>query len=162
MKIHANISAVKESRWFELALRFFFGALITVIAGMVAKEFGPGIGGLFLAFPAIFPAGATLLEKHEKEKKLRAGIDGTRRARTIAGADAAGAAMGTFALVLFALIVWNLLPAYAPWLVLIGAMIAWFALSIAIWAACDALRIFRQHRRATGRSTRTHAFRETH
>ena len=28
---------------------------------------------LFLAFPAIFPASATLIEKHEKEKKEREG-----------------------------------------------------------------------------------------
>jgi hypothetical protein len=30
---------------------------------------GPRVGGLFLAFPAIFPASATLVEKHEKQKK---------------------------------------------------------------------------------------------
>ena len=38
------------------------------------QRWGPGIGGLFLAFPAIFPASATLVEKHEKQKKNRAGI----------------------------------------------------------------------------------------
>ncbi len=53
----------------DYAIRFLFGGLITVAAGIIAKRFGPGIGGLFLAFPAIFPASATLIEKHEKEKK---------------------------------------------------------------------------------------------
>ena len=38
-------------------------------SGGNAKRYGPGVAGLFLAFPAIFPAGATLIEKHEKEKK---------------------------------------------------------------------------------------------
>ena len=44
--------------------------------GIIAKKFGPGMGGLFLAFPAIFPARATLVEKHEKEKKQQAGMEG--------------------------------------------------------------------------------------
>jgi hypothetical protein len=162
MKIHAKLSAVKESRCNELVLRFFFGALITVIAGIIARKFGPAIGGLFLAFPAIFPASATLLEKHQKEKKQSAGIDGTRRARTIAGVDAAGTAMGTLGLGLFALIVWKFLPAYTPWLILVVATIAWFVLSVAIWAACDNLRVFRRHRsRAPSPIRKTHAFRIT-
>ena len=38
---------------------FFFGGLITAVAGVIAQRFGPIIGGLFLAFPAIFPASAT-------------------------------------------------------------------------------------------------------
>jgi hypothetical protein len=36
------------------------GGLVTVITGIVAKNWGPVIGGLFLAFPAIFPASATI------------------------------------------------------------------------------------------------------
>lgn len=161
MKIIADISAVKESRWYELALRFFFGALITVVTGIIARELGPIVGGLFLAFPAIFPASATLLEKHEKERKQRAGIDGTRRARKVAGVDAAGTAMGTFGLVLFAIMVWKLLPGHTPWLVLAGATIAWFALSVAIWAACNNLRILRRRSHTAIRSRKTYGFRET-
>ena len=46
-----------------------------------AEKFGPGIGGLFLAFPAIFPASATLIEKHEEQRKQVRGLQGTRRAR---------------------------------------------------------------------------------
>jgi len=37
---------------------------MTVIAGLIAFRFGPVVGGLFLAFPAIFPASATLIERH--------------------------------------------------------------------------------------------------
>jgi hypothetical protein len=34
------------------------------VVGLIAARFGPVVGGLFLAFPAIFPASATLIEKH--------------------------------------------------------------------------------------------------
>ena len=45
------------------------GGVMTVVAGLIAARFGPVIGGLFLAFPAIFPATATLIEKHVLERK---------------------------------------------------------------------------------------------
>jgi hypothetical protein len=46
-----------------------------------------------LAFPAIFPASATLIEKHEKERKARAGIRNTLRGRQATALDAPGAAL---------------------------------------------------------------------
>jgi hypothetical protein len=49
------------------------------MTGLIAKRFGPGIAGLFLAFPAIFSASATLIEKHEKLKKQSAGFDDLAR-----------------------------------------------------------------------------------
>jgi Protein of unknown function (DUF3147) len=52
-------------------VRFLFGGICTVGAGLIARRYGPGIGGLFLAFPAIFPASATLIQTHEKEKKAQ-------------------------------------------------------------------------------------------
>jgi hypothetical protein len=61
---------------------------------MIAKEFVPGKGGLFLAFPAIFRASATLIEKHEKQKKERAGIHGPTRGSKAAAVEAAGTAIG--------------------------------------------------------------------
>lgn len=60
------------------------------------QKFGPVFGGLFLAFPAIFPASATLLEKHERDKKRKAGIASTVRGRLAAALDARGAVMGAF------------------------------------------------------------------
>lgn len=81
MAVHLDPSALGQTKWHEYAVRFLFGGLITVAAGIIAKEFGPGIGGLFLAFPAIFPASATLIEKHEKQKKQRAGLDGKKSGR---------------------------------------------------------------------------------
>jgi hypothetical protein len=73
MRIKVDLSVIGQTRWYEYAIRFLFGGLITAVAGITAKQFGPIIGGLFLAFPAIFPASATLIEKHEKEKKEREG-----------------------------------------------------------------------------------------
>jgi hypothetical protein len=67
MQIKVYPSALGQTKWYEYAIRFLFGGMITAVAGMIAKQFGPGIGGLFLAFPAIFPASATLIEKHETQ-----------------------------------------------------------------------------------------------
>jgi hypothetical protein len=89
--------------------------------------------GLFLAFPAIFPASATLLENEQKEKKEKVGLHGTIRGRKVAGVDAVGASMGAIALGVFAAIVWKLLPNHSAGLVLLGATIIWFAVSVAIW-----------------------------
>ena len=72
-----------------------------------AKQYGPVVGGLLLAFPAIFPASATLIEKHEKEKKEKQGLNGTLRGRQAASADAAGSAMGSLGLIVFAILIWT-------------------------------------------------------
>jgi Protein of unknown function (DUF3147) len=72
--VRLHFSALRQIGWHEYAVRFLFGGLITAAAGIIAKKFRPGVGGLFLAFPAIFPASATLIEKHEKQKKQRAGF----------------------------------------------------------------------------------------
>src|SRR6185437_11521678 len=66
-------------------------------AGLVAQRWGPSISGLFLAFPAIFPASATLVEKHEKQRKNRAGLQGPMRGREAAALEAAGAALAVSA-----------------------------------------------------------------
>ena len=86
-----------------------------------------------MAFPAIFPASATLIAKHEKERKQKAGYNGTRRGRAAAAADAAGTSLGCLALLVFALIVWRLLPATTPWLVLPLAAIIWAGTAILLW-----------------------------
>src|SRR5579862_7907850 len=104
MTMRMDISAVLKTKWYEYAVRFVFGGLITVSAGLITKSFGPTVGGLFLAFPAIFPASATLIDKHEKEKKTRAGFDGTVRGCLAASLDARGAKMGSVALIVFALV----------------------------------------------------------
>jgi len=122
-----------QGRWQEYALRFVAGGAITAAAGLIAKEFGPGIGGLFLAFPAIFPASATLVEKHERERKEEEGVQGAERGRQAASLDAAGAAMGSLGLLVFALLVWKLLPVLTAWIVLPLATIVWLGVSMMVW-----------------------------
>jgi hypothetical protein len=83
------------------------GGAVTVLTGLIASHCGPAIGGLFLAFPAIFPASATLVERHERDKKRRAGILNTLRGRLSAALDARGALLGAIALMAFAAIIWK-------------------------------------------------------
>jgi hypothetical protein len=133
MQIKVDASALGKTKWYEYAIRFFFGGMVTVIAGMIAKKFGPGIGGLFLAFPAIFPASATLVEKHESQKKENEGFEGIERGRQAASVDASGAAMGSIGLLVFAFLVWKFIAGYNPWLVLVSAALIWLIVSVLLW-----------------------------
>jgi 4-hydroxybenzoate polyprenyltransferase len=144
MKVHVDLTALKRTKWYEYTLRFLFGGLITAIASVIARKLGPEIGGLFLAFPAIFPASATLVEKHEKQKKRRAGFDGTKRARTAAGVDAMGTAMGCLGLITFAVIVWKNLPSHSIGTTLLAATLAWLVVCVSTWLVCDKKRIWRR------------------
>jgi hypothetical protein len=133
VQIKIDFGTLKETKWYEFAIRFALGGVITVIAGLIAKKFGPAIGGLFLAFPAIFPASATLVEDHEEKKKQEKGMHGAERGRDAAALDAAGAAMGSVGLMLFALVVWQLLEEHSAWLTLLLALVIWFVSSCAVW-----------------------------
>jgi hypothetical protein len=141
MMLSVKISALKESRPREYAVRFLFGGACTVLAGLIAKRFGPGVGGLFLAFPAIFPAGASLIESHEKRRKREAGMDGTRRGREAASLDAAGAALGAIGLAGFAAVVWLMLTRHTAVGVIAGATGVWAALSTALWTVRRSVRL---------------------
>jgi uncharacterized membrane protein YfcA len=133
MKIKIDTSGLKESKWYEYLIRFLFGGIVTVLAGTIAKRYGPEIGGLFLAFPAILTASATLIEKHEKEKKEEAGMKGAVRGKLAAGVDAIGASMGAIGLVVYALVVWRMLPDYGTATVLTIATIVWFVTAVSVW-----------------------------
>jgi hypothetical protein len=77
---------------------------------LVGHELEPKIGGLFLAFPAVFPLSATLLERHQRERKRRAGIAFTLRGRLAAALAARGAMMGSLGGMAFAAMAWRLIP----------------------------------------------------
>ena len=115
-------------------MRFVFGGASTVFAALIAKRFGPVIGGLFLAFPAIFPAGATLIVTREKERLAKIGADGAIRGRLAASIDAQGAVIGCAGLMAFGLILWKYLPRQNAALVVMAAGAAWFLVSWLIWA----------------------------
>jgi hypothetical protein len=146
MMIEAKLSSLKDVKPREYAVRFLFGGLCTVAAGLIAQRFGPGIGGLFLAFPAIFPAGASLLEKHEKEKKQKVGFDGTNRGRIAAGLDSAGAAVGCLGLIGFAVTLSAGLEGHSPQMIIGLAVVVWLAVSVSVWFLLKS-RIFRRIRR---------------
>jgi hypothetical protein len=134
MIIQFDLSALKRTRWYEYGIRFLLGGGITVVAGFLANRYGPLLGGLFLAFPAIFPASATLVEKHETQKKRRAGLSGSSRGRLAAALDGRGAILGSVGLVCFALAVWLLLPLLNAALTFAIALAVWMGVSIAIWS----------------------------
>ena len=104
------------------------------LAGLIATRFGPGIGGLFLAFPAIFPAGASLIEDHEKKRKAEYGYDGMLRGRLAASVDAAGASLGCIGLMAFAVILWRCIPVHNAYWVISIATLVWMTLSGTLWA----------------------------
>jgi Protein of unknown function (DUF3147) len=76
MIVRFKPSALRQTRWYEYLVRFVLGGAMTVVAGLIAARFGPVIGGLFLAFPAIFPASATLIEKHARERRCQSKFSG--------------------------------------------------------------------------------------
>jgi hypothetical protein len=139
--IRLNPSALRRTGWHDYAIRFLLGGAISAIAGIIAKEAGPVFGGLFLAFPAILPASATLVESHEQEKKRRKGLSGERRGRQAAGVDALGAAIGSIGLMAFAFWAWRFLPRESAPLVLGCATLIWLAISVLIWNARRHIRL---------------------
>jgi MFS family permease len=107
---------------------------MTVVAGLIAARFGPVVGGLFLAFPAIFPASATLIEKHVRERKEKAGLPGARRGKEAAALDAAGAALGSFGLAAFGLVIWLMIVQSPAWALVLAAA-SWLAVAVLAWQA---------------------------
>jgi hypothetical protein len=133
MMVTAHFSELARGNWYEYASRFLIGGLVTAGAGIMAKQFGPAVGGLFLALPAIFPASVTLIEKHERQKKEQHGLTGVRRGKEAAAVDAAGAALGSCGLFIFAVVVWKLLPNHSAWFALPAAAASWTVVSALAW-----------------------------
>jgi hypothetical protein len=133
MVVTVKWSALKTVGWHEYALRFVLGGLATVATGLIASAWGPATGGLFLAFPAIFCASATLIEKHERQRKQRAGLSGARRGQEAAALDSSGAALGSFGLLAFAAVMWTVLPGAGTAWAFAGAIAAWLFVSVSLW-----------------------------
>jgi hypothetical protein len=142
MIVRLKWSALKQTRWYEYVLRFVLGGLATAMAGAVAQFFGPEAGGLFLAFPAIFVASATLIEKHERERKQKLGPSGDRRGKEAAALDAAGAGLGSIGLAAFGLIVWLLAPTWGFGSLALGS-VAWVVVAVLLWRLRRVARIVR-------------------
>lgn len=132
-------SALRESRWYEFVARFALGGLATCFAGLVANAYGPTVGGLFLAFPAVFCAGATMIETHERRRKREKGMRGERRGREAAALDAAGAGWGSAGLAAFALIVWMGPLDMSFGITMAIASVGWAVVAILMWRLRKAL-----------------------
>lgn len=128
----ADLKKVKESKWHEYVIRFVFGGLVTAGAGWVAQEYGPSVGGLFLAFPAIFPASITMVQQHEDRKHSRGGNE---KGKQKAGMSAAGALAGSVGMLAFGAVVWGLAGRTSPWICLPVAFAAWLVASLVAWVA---------------------------
>lgn len=120
--IHVNLDGLRETTAGEWLLRFIFGGLVSVVAGVAGLKWGPVVGGLFLGFPSIMPATMTLVKKH--------------RGREQAIEDTRGTIFGSIALVLFAASIWFASErGYDPGLGLIFGAIVWATSGVAIWRA---------------------------
>jgi hypothetical protein len=133
MRIQVRLQSLRELTWRSAILRFLFGGSITLITGYLGKKYGPSVAGLFLAFPAIFPAAVTLIAKDEREEKAAAGFDGRIRGRLAAAIDAYGTALGTIGLFAFALFAWHLLPVMHAATALAISAAVWLVTVILVW-----------------------------
>ena len=120
-----DLGSLAKSRLRDYLLRFAFGGAITAAIGIVTRAYGPAIGGLFLAFPAILPASLTLVQQHQ--------------GRRAAADEARGAILGAMALLIFAAVTLWLAP-FGAALALGAATCAWGITSAALWALCFAWR----------------------
>lgn len=147
MLVKLSSSALKQTRWYEYAVRFVLGGCATVLAGVIGSHFGVSVGGLFLALPAIFCASATLIESHERHAKEKAGLSGRRRGQQAAALGAAGAALGGIGLAAFA-VVFHATVGTSVALGFIAALTVWASVSVTAWWLRRKLRIV-SHSRGT-------------
>ncbi len=140
MLVRFSSGSLKDGRRYEYVIRFVLGGAATVLTGLIAKAFGPAIGGLFLALPAIFCASVTLIEAHEKRRKRKAGLAGERRGREAAALDSSGAALGGLGMLAFAAAFYGLVL-HSVVLAFTTATAIWLAVSVMAWWMWRKLRV---------------------
>jgi hypothetical protein len=133
MRLNLKFVSLKETKPTEYVSRFVFGGVVTVLAGFVADHYGPVLGGLFLAFPGILPAGVSLVEKHKTLREKAEGKLGTWSARGQASVEAAGASVGTLGLMGFAVVLWQGLPTHNFLFMVLTAAGTWIVVSWLFW-----------------------------
>jgi hypothetical protein len=111
-----ELRKVRELRARELGYRFIAGAVTSIAAGAATLAFGPRVGGILLAFPAILAASLTLIEKQEDSAEARE--------------DARGAVMGGLALAVFAGVAALTLGNLSGAIALLLATVGWFAAAL--------------------------------
>jgi hypothetical protein len=138
VKIRSDPGPLKESHLSGHVIRFAMGGAVTAATGLVAEEFGPVVGGLFLALPAILPAGIALLVRLQN-RKAGPGARGDRARRAVV-IEATGASAGALGLVAFALVGWACFGHWPAWLTLAAATAAWSAVAALAWFVRKARR----------------------
>ncbi len=134
-RISLRLRRARATRLHDYVVRFVFGGLVCVAAGVIATAFGPRVGGLLLAFPAILPASLTLIASH------------TRSGRS-AGADALGSTFGALGLAAFASVLWATAQHVDALATLLLASVGWLVAAFAGWAAFER---YRRHRKRLAR-----------
>jgi hypothetical protein len=117
--IEISVKGYRQTKGREWFIRFLFGGSVSLMAGLVGQHWGPAVGGLFLAFPSILPATITLVKDHD--------------GRQSAADCASGAALGSFGLMTFALIVMLTATSWGPFGSLAAALCGWGATAILLW-----------------------------
>jgi uncharacterized membrane protein (GlpM family) len=128
----------REVRAGDLAIRFGFGFVVSVLAGIVTLVAGNHVGGLFLAFPAILPASLTLIGAKEGDDQ--------------AELDAAGAVIGAVGMIGFALTAFFLFGAVNAVAAEAAALLCWLAASTGLYLLLR--RLLRRHRGVAGMPAR--------
>jgi hypothetical protein len=111
---------VRSHKVSDYAIRFCFGAAISLVAGVIGLKFGPRVGGVFLGFPAILPASLTLIQK--------------KSGKTEAAIDSEGAILGSIALAVFAVFVWLAVIDLGVPLTLLIALVIWTAVAVLLYS----------------------------
>lgn len=114
-----DIGALRKVPVRDMAIRFAFGAAISVVAGVISIGAGPRFGGMFLAFPAILPATLSLLEKEASERQ--------------ADHDDDGAVLGAASLAVFAGLGHWLFPTSGAAIALVAAAAGWLASALLLY-----------------------------
>lgn len=120
---------LREVRWRDFAIRFAFGAAVSLVAGLVAVLFGARAGGVWLAFPAILPAGLTLIERKE--------------GRHQADRDIRGAVLGAVGMIAFGVAVYVLVPLVGGLVAVLVALVVWVAVTLGLYLGLRALVVRR-------------------
>ncbi|HWG72795.1 MAG TPA: DUF3147 family protein [Acidimicrobiales bacterium] len=115
----ADLGELRKIKPTDVAMRFAFGAALSIVAGVSGAAFGAIVGGFLLAFPAILPAALTLVERQ----------DGSRAAVH----DVGGAVLGAVGLVSFAVVAAETFKRIPAWGALASALGAWALVSLTLY-----------------------------
>lgn len=102
-----------------MLLRFAAGAVTSIAAGILAIVFGPRIGGIPLAFPAVLVASLTLIEEQEDSEEARE--------------DSRGAMAGAAAMAIFGVIGGVLFGTLPGGVVLVLAAVGWLLAAFGLY-----------------------------